>query len=461
MFGWFYKLFAANRFKSQARLSFGLIRAFKENILARIEEIIETTQSNYIKVADHFNKYNVLNNSLEECYYSKDEFDYVTKYSDPIIAPAQESRLRFLNKMLWFSITVFFVVETFLFFMISENITGGIARLISDMGPNATKYGVPVFLFIASAFFALLCALIFDLGLKLVLYFLLAQKHYNDKFINSGKFNWAIVKLIFGIALIIGSFLTLFYLNKARSFAIDSAAAKGASHNPMLVTGLIVLSVVAGIAFGISKILLAENSELLGLADKWNKIRKEMANTHSAMTELSIRISNQYSLAINKSLSLGIDLQEIMEREYDERDAELLMEFRNEFKNGKFHINNANGKIITVITPQDAYYYNNLTTNEMLLHNNHFTSHERIAEIMHDVNRMLFTVNNMEQKRLNKLTTTNPINANKRIDTTLNYEPKTENENIIPELSITNSETVLNSNSGSKDSLNATLIYKN
>ena len=85
MFGWFYKLFAANRFKSQARLSFGLIRSFKENIIARIEEIIETTQSNYIKVAEQFNKYNVLNNSLEECYYSKDEFDYVTKYSDPII----------------------------------------------------------------------------------------------------------------------------------------------------------------------------------------------------------------------------------------------------------------------------------------------------------------------------------------------------------------------------------------
>ena len=112
MFGWFYKLFAANRFKSQSHLAFGLIRAYKENILARIEEIIETTQSNYIKITEHFNKYNVLSNALEECYYSKDEFDFVTKYSDPIVTPSQESRLRFLKKILWLSITVFFVVET-------------------------------------------------------------------------------------------------------------------------------------------------------------------------------------------------------------------------------------------------------------------------------------------------------------------------------------------------------------
>ncbi len=458
MFGWFYKLFAANRFKSQSHLAFGLIRAYKENILARIEEIIETTQSNYIKITEHFNKYNVLSNALEECYYSKDEFDFVTKYSDPIVTPSQESRLRFLKKILWLSITVFFVVETFLFYMISENITGGIARLISDMGPNATRYGVPVFLFLASAFFAMLCALIFDLGLKLLLYFLVAKKHYTNKFISAPKFHWAIVKLIFGVALIIGSFLTLFYLNKARSFAIDSIGANGASHNPMLVTALIVLSVVAGIAFGISKILLAENSELLSLATKWNKIRKQMASTHEAITVLSIRIRNQHSLAINKSHSLGVDLQELMEREYDEKDAELLTEFRDEFKNGKFHAANNNGRTNTVITPQDAYYYNNLTTNEALLHNNHFATHERISEIMQDVERMVSAVNDMEQKRLTKLITTNPMNANNRIDFSENDKPKAEIENTAPELNTTNSDTLFNNIPGNKHSLNGTLI---
>jgi hypothetical protein len=41
MFGWFYKLFAANRFKSQSHLAFGLVRAFN-------------------------NKYKVLNNALEQ-----------------------------------------------------------------------------------------------------------------------------------------------------------------------------------------------------------------------------------------------------------------------------------------------------------------------------------------------------------------------------------------------------------
>lgn len=454
MFGWFYKLFAANRFKSQSRLSFGLIRAFKENILARIEEIIETTQSNYIKVAEHFNKYNVLNNSLEECYYGKDEFDYVTRYSDPIVTPSQESRLRSLKKVLWFSISVFFVVETFLFFMISENITGGIASLIGNMGANATKYGVPAFLFFASAMFALVCAFILHFGLKLLLHFLVANKHFRNKFINSAKFSWAVVKLVFGVGLIVASFLTLFYLNKARSFAIDSAGSDTASHNPMLVNALIIMSVAAGIAFGIAKILLAENSELLNLASKWNKIKKQMASTHEAMTVLSIRIRNQHSLVINKSHSLGVDLQELMEREYDERDAELLTEFRNELKSGKFHITNANGNTSTVITPQDAYYYNNLTTNEVLLHNNHFATHKRITEIMQDVDRMVSAVNEMEKKRLTKLITTNPTDANKRLNETENDKPKVEVENSTPELSSTNSENIFNNTPINNHSLN-------
>jgi hypothetical protein len=153
MFGWFYKLFAARRFRSQARLPFGLIRAFKENILSRIEEIIETTQANYIKLAGHFNSYNVLNNSLEECYYSKDEFDWVTKYADPILTPVQESRLRFLHKLLWLSIVVFFLVESILFYMIAQNITGGMVKQIENLGRNYAGLATG-FLFLASAMFA-------------------------------------------------------------------------------------------------------------------------------------------------------------------------------------------------------------------------------------------------------------------------------------------------------------------
>lgn len=457
MFGWFYKLFAANRFKSQSRLAFGLIRAFKENILARIEEIIETTQTNYIKVAEHFNKYNVLNNSLEECYYGKDEFDYVTKYSDPIIAPAQESRLRFLRKLYWVSIVVFFIVETILFYMIAQNITGGMVKQIENLGRQYAGLAT-AFLFLASAMFALLSALMLDAGLRQLFHYFKAKKHFDKKFIDVAMYRTAVVKLVLGITLLVGSVTVLFLMNWARSYAIDAAGTNASSHNPILVYALIALSVFAGIAFGLVKKELAENSELLCLASKWNKIRKQMASTHEAMTVLSIRIRNQHSLAINKSHSLGVDLQELMEREYDERDAELLTEFRNEFKNGKFHAANNNGRTNTVITPQDAYYYNNLTTNEVLLHNNHFATHERISEIMQDVERMVSAVNDMEQKRLTKLIITNPVNANNRRDNSENEKPKAEIENTVPELSSTNSDTIFNNIPGTKHSLNGTLI---
>lgn len=457
MFGWFYKLFAANRFKSQARLPFGLIRAFKENIIARIEEIIETTQSNYIKVAEHFNKYNVLNNSLEECYYSKDEFDYVTKYSDPIVAPAQESRLRFLRKLYWVSIFVFFIVETILFYMIAQNITGGMVKQIENLGRQYAGLAT-TFLFIASAMFALLSALMLDAGLRQLFHYFKAKKHFDKKFIDVAMYRTAVVKLVLGITLLIGSVTVLFLMNWARSYAIDATGANSSSHNPVLVYALIALSVFAGIAFGLVKKELAENSELLNLASKWNKIRKEMATVHEKMTELSIRIHNQYSLIVNKSHSLGVDLQELMEREYDERDAELLAEFRSEFKNGKFHAASSNGGTQATITPQDAYYYNNLTTNEMLLHNNHFSSNERLAAIMQDVDRMVSAVNEMEQKRLTKLTTINPTDANNRMNNTENDKPKAEIENTTPELSSTNSENIFNNKPVNNHSLNGSLI---
>jgi len=456
MFGWFYKLFAANRFKSQSRLTFGLIRAFKENILARIEEIIETTQSSYIKVAEHFNKYNVLNNSLEECYYSKDEFDYVTKYSDPIIAPVQESRLRFLRKLYWVSIVVFFIVETILFYMIAQNITGGMVKQIENLGRQYAGLAT-TFLFVASSMFALLSALMLDAGLRQLFHYFKAKKHFDKKFIDVAMYRTAIVKLVLGIALLVGSVTVLLLMNWARSYAIDAAGTNASSHNPILVYALIALSVFAGIAFGLVKKELAENSELLSLASKWNKVRKQMASTHEAMTVLSIRIRNQHSLAINKSHSLGVDLQELMEREYDERDAELLTEFRNEFKSGKFDITNANGNTSTAITPQDAYYYNNLTTNEALLHNSHFATHERIAEIMQDVDRMVNAVNDMEQKRLTKLITTNPTDSNNRMNNKENDKPKAEVENATPELSSTNSENIFSNTSINNHSLKRTI----
>jgi len=457
MFGWFYKLFAANRFKSQSRLSFGLIRAFKENILSRIEEIIETTQSDYIKVAEHFNKYNVLNSSLEECYYGKDEFDYVTKYSDPIIAPAQESRLRFYRKMYWLSLFVFFVVETILFYMIAQNITGGMVKQIENLGRQYAGLAT-AFLFIASAMFALLTALMLDAGLRQLFHYFKAKKHFDKKFIDIAVYRTALVKLTLGITLIFGSASVLLLMNWARSYAIDAAGTNSSSHNPILVYALIALSVFAGIAFGLVKKELAENSELLSLASKWNKIKKQMASTHEAMTMLSIQIRNRYSLAINKSHSLGVDLQELMKREYDERDIALLTEFRNELRSGKFHITNANGNTSTVITPQEAYYYNNLTTNEVLLHNNHFATHKRITEIMQDVDRMVSAVNGMEQKRLTKLITTNPTDANKRLNETENNKPKVEVENSTPELSSTNSENIFNEPAIKNHSLNGNLI---
>ena len=409
MYGWFYKILAAKRFRSQARLPFGLSRAFKELTFDRIEEAIEISQANFIKMTANFNLYKVLQNALNECYYGKDEFDYVTRYNDPIITPSQESRLRSLRSKIWFSLCAFFMVETMLYYMISENITGGIVSQIEGMGEDVAAYK-GVFLFAASAFFALVTAFCLDGGLRLIFYFFKAKKHYDNKFIDIAAYRSALVKFYFGLSMVAGTFIVLVLLNWARAFAIDGGASDingndvDSSHNPILMYGLIALSVLTGIAFGIAKKELAENSELISLANKWHKLKAEMAVAHNTITELSIRIQNQFSLVINKAHCLGVDLQELMEREYDERDQELAAQFHAEVRNGKFYSTHADGHTSFTISATDAHYYQNLITNEAFLHRNYFTTHERLSAIMNDANRMVTTVNRMEDERLTKLT---------------------------------------------------------
>lgn len=398
MYGWFYKILAAKRFRSQARLSFGLSRAFKELTFDRIEEVIVTTQANHIRMADNFNKYKVLQNDLQECYYTKDEFDYITRYNDPIITPSQESRYRFLRSMLWLSIGVFLIIETILFFMISENITGGIVYRIETMGTEYAKYA-SAFLFVASAMFALVSALMLDAGLRQVFHFFKAKKHYANKFVDIATYRSASVKFFIGLTLLAGTVMVLVLLNWARANAIDGTS----SNNPVLAYALVALSVFAGIAFGIVKKELAENSELISLANKWRKVREEMASAHKVMAELSIRIQNQFSLVINKAHCLGVDLQELMEREYDERDQELAAQFRDEVRSGKYYAAHADGHTIFKISPADANYYQNLITNEVFLHRNYFTTHERLAAIMQDMTKMMSAVNSLEDERLTRL----------------------------------------------------------
>jgi hypothetical protein len=344
--------------------------------------------------------------------------------------------------------------------MIAQNITGGMVKQIENLG-RQYAWVATMFLFIASAIFALLSALMLDAGLRQLFYYFKAKKHYDKKFINSAVFRSAVVKLTLGITLIVGAVTVLFLMNWARSYAIDSTGANSSSNNPILVYALVALSVFAGIAFGLVKKELAENSELLNLANKWNKIRQDMANCVAKMTEFSIHFHNQFELIINKSLLLGVHLQELMQREYDERDIVLLSEFRDKLKNGEFH--GVNRRITNgLVNSYDAYYYNNLITNEELLHRNQFTSDIRLSYIINDIGNMVNEINDLEKTRLTKLFTANPLNGNNRV---INNQPNAHNiagDSGKPELSTTNSENIFDegqiNNNKNNHSLNGTLI---
>lgn len=382
MLTWFFNILKRKEFKSQSHLPFAMARSTKEVISSHILDIMEQTEKGFSKIKELYLNYNSLKHQEESCYYHKDEFGVLEKFEKPLFTHGLIKKYQSEKNMYLVGLFIFLLVETALFYMISQNISGGLLQIFSNIG----RYGEDIAMIVFSLLFATISAFLLDTGLEKVYTYLQAKEHYTNKKITWAVYTSALFDLVKGIILILMVAAILVALNKARSFAIDSSSS---AHNPDLVLALILISVAVGIWMGVAKRVVKKAIVVLSMYRKWEKLTKEMEKVHVEITKAAENLYSIKSENIVKAYQLTLDLQDIYEKEYDDRDEALMQEYREKMINNNLELNNLS-----------VWQYQNLSSNEYQLLAYQIHKNERIDYIYTEVTRMTSSVASGENTRM-------------------------------------------------------------
>lgn len=382
MLRWILNLFTARKLRSQANLPFALGKSAKSIASSYALDIIEDAQDGFLKLQSSFLELQSLNHEEEMCYYHKDDFGIVEKLEKPLATHGTITKHKNEKNLYLLGFFVFLVVETALFYMISQSISGGLLTVFAEMGRNGEQIAMIVF----SVLFASISAFILDTGLEKVYNFLPAREHFKNNRIRKSDYQAAVLEFSFGILLIIMVVAILFTINKARSFAIDGSSTV---HNPYLVTGLIFLSVAAGIWMGIAKRTLKKASIVISLFNHWSKISVRMKKVYAEMAKQNEKLLELKSRYMLIAYQLTLDAQEIFGKEYDERDEELMAEYLLKVKAGKFNLNDLS-----------AWEYKTLSANEQSILNYMIANNERVLYLFNEAAAMMQKAANFESDRM-------------------------------------------------------------
>lgn len=383
MITWFFNMLKRREYRSQSHLPFAVTRSTKEVISSYILEIMEQTERGFAKLKEQHLNFNALKHQEVSCYYHKDEFGVVEKYQKPLFSHGLIKKYKSERTMYMIGLFIFLLVETALFYMIAQNISGGLLQVFSNMG----RHGEDIAMIIFSLLFATISAFLLDTGLEKVYTFLQAKEHYRNKKITWAVYTAAVYDLAKGIILILMVIAILVALNKARSFAIDSSAS---AHNPGLVLALILISVAAGIWMGVAKRVVKKAMIVLSLNNKWEKTTMAMEKLHVLMAKESEDMYSIKSKTMIKAYQLTLDLQEIYGKEYDDRDEALMQEYRDKMINGTFELNDLS-----------VWQYQNLSSNEYQLLAYQMHNNERLNYIYSEVAKIISGVASSEDARMN------------------------------------------------------------
>lgn len=383
MLTWFFNILKRREFKSQNHLPFAVTRSTKEVISSHILDIMEQTEKGFAKLKEQHLNFNALKYQEESCYYHKDEFGVVEKYARPLFSHGLIKKCKSERNFYIIGLFIFLLVETALFYMIAQNISGGLLQIFSNMG----KYGEDIAMIVFSLLFATISAFLLDTGLEKVYTFLQAKEHYTNKKITWAVYTAALYDLVKGIILILMVIAILVALNKARSFAIDSSSP---AHNPGMVLALILISVAVGLWMGVAKRVVKKAMVIISLNNKWEKTTNKMEKVHVEMVKGAESLSDLKSKNVIKAYQLTLDLQDIYGKEYDDRDEALMLEYREKMMNGTFELNDLS-----------AWQYQNLSSNEYRLLAYQIHNNERLNYIYTEVAQIISRVTAAEDARMN------------------------------------------------------------
>ncbi len=381
MLNWILSLFTRRKFYTQRALPFIMSKTAKEIATSRTLNIIEDVEKGFLKTKEMFFEMKELKHQEELCHYHKDEFGVVKKMAKPLATHSTISKYKKEKSFYTLGLFIFLIVETALFYMISQSISGGLAAIFADFG----RHGESIAMFVFSLLFASISAFILDTGLDKLYSFFTAKEHYSNKRIAKSDYQSALADLVKGIALILLVIAILITINKARSFAIDGG---GANHNPYLITGLMVLSVAAGLWMGIAKRIVKKAAVMISLHEKWTKITTRMSKINAEMAVQYEKLLNIKATELLIGQQLLLDTQGLIGKEYDDRDEDLMIEYKSKMKTGKFMLNQLS-----------VWEYQNLAANEHQLYNYMVLNNERVDYIFKELAAMMAGVDRMENER--------------------------------------------------------------
>ena len=411
MLTWFFNILKRRELKSQSSLPFAMSRASKEIISSHIYEVMEATENFFLQLKKLGVEYNQLKSEEEQCYFSKDEFGKVSKMEKPLFTQGQLAAYK--NHQVWgrASEVCFVLVETAFFFMVAQNISGGITGAISSMGKNTAKYE-PAFMLAFAFCFAIINALMLDKAWDKIVHFFYAHEHYTNKQINKAEYRSQLSNLLMGIFLGLLVVSILIFINLMRSYAIDGTTNSN-SYNPYATWGLTVMSIGVGIWMGMNKRDMNEAGVMLSLYRKWKGVVQKIQNTHIATIKSAEGYWHNSALIREKCYQLILDLQATMEREADERDNSLWQEYRAEIAKGSLKL-----------TAMHLWEYKNLSAAERELFELNFSLHERLSYMNTAVAQIVSAIEADEAARLSQLTEPNKMVSNEQTAEDLEIDNK-------------------------------------
>ena len=393
MLNWFYTLIERRKIASLATLPFALIKKLKENVSGTIYGILQNTEKDYLRLKELYNQYQVKHTEEAACYYHKDEHGVVEELPRPLFTSAQVASMRKQKISYSIGMVLFLILETIFFYMIGANLSGGIGKVLTDMGRGAARYEELVYVAIGFLF-AIVSGFTLDTGLSKVYEFISGREHFKDGKISKAQYKTVVFNFCLGIFMLFIVISMLVVMNVARAKAIDGG--NGNSHNDVLAWALTIASILVGIWLGIAKKTLSKVSPMLVLNAKWEKLKKELQSIHNEATRTANTIYLTASLGREKCYQLALDTQEILRREIDERDTEILAEYKSKDQLGDMPANE-----------QNIRRYGNLSTNERKLMEEQFNSSQRLSEVMNDTKHIENAIDKAEAERLEALTPTN------------------------------------------------------
>jgi len=389
MFTWFFKYFAAMRFRKESANAFGLYRAAQETAYSAMQETLVANAKAKQFILNAVKELELLCLKALELQYFKDFLGLKQYVSQPVFTVAQAAEIsnkRSIHRLLLMG---FILSETFLYYIISGFVIPGLDNIYAMVA--------------ISLFFAFLCMFGIHWGLEGHYQYIYANERFAEKRIKPDVLKKINHNRMIGYAVSSLCFLFIIAAGMTRIFLVEGAVAVTSFDNPTQEENYakgsawismltMVFTLILGFLLAKIKLDLFELNPLYKTYREWLGNKKKTEGIIRDMEKNNNVIESNMEIARNKGWQLILDLQNIMGREYDEQDKELYHDYVNARKQAGFLMNsdmfNKYYRLLTAF--RELYDYTIQQHPDMIIWSTEMKkAHEMGEAIIEDYNKKL------------------------------------------------------------------------